>query len=209
MLELFIFDHSGVLSDDRRPVYEANMMLLKDYGKDRITMDEWINLSSSSPQGFLRNFGIEIKVEDEGEVFERYTKYFNVLKESEPPFMYKDVDKVLRELDKRGKDLAVISSHPLRNLKNELSEYGVINLFLDINGSVRNKSNVLINMCRDIGIDKNNVVYTGDTIYDIQSARTAGVNSVGVCGGYHPRSRLEAECPTHGVLDDLSGLLGI
>jgi beta-phosphoglucomutase-like phosphatase (HAD superfamily) len=44
-IKLYIFDWSGTLSDDRRPVYEANMRVLVAYGKQRMTFQQRRNNS--------------------------------------------------------------------------------------------------------------------------------------------------------------------
>lgn len=56
-IKLGIFDHSGVLSDDRRPVYEANMVLMDKYGLDRITFDDWLALTKASAGDLILSFG--------------------------------------------------------------------------------------------------------------------------------------------------------
>ena len=38
-MNLFIFDWSGVISDDRKPVYEANTRLLRERGLKILTFD--------------------------------------------------------------------------------------------------------------------------------------------------------------------------
>ena len=47
-VKLGIFDHSGVLSDDRNPVYAANMILLERHGKSRVSMDAWLAATKAS-----------------------------------------------------------------------------------------------------------------------------------------------------------------
>ena len=54
-IQLGIFDHSGVLSDDRWPVYEANMALLEFYDRFRITFAEWLAASHASAGKFVRS----------------------------------------------------------------------------------------------------------------------------------------------------------
>lgn len=76
MIDTFVFDWSGVISNDAPPVYIANMQLLEDHGKDRISFEEWKRKSALTAAGFLRNCGVEC---DEKETYERYKKYFNKL----------------------------------------------------------------------------------------------------------------------------------
>ena len=59
------------------------------------------------------------------------------------------------------------------------------------------------------GIDKNDVLYVGDSAVDMQTARNAGVTAVGVTWGFRPRTELEAENPRFIVdnVDELGKLI--
>ena len=86
-LPFFIFDWSGVISDDREPVYESNMRLLEAQGFERISMDEWRKISGSSAAGFLRNYGLEV---DNEKVLKDYQRIFNELsRDGIKPVMYR------------------------------------------------------------------------------------------------------------------------
>ena len=67
----------------------------------------------------------------------------------------------------------------------------------------------------DAGAERHATVMVGDTVYDVEMARHAGVGALGVAWGYHPSEEL-ARAGAHVVIDDyselehaLAGLLGI
>ena len=203
-IELVIFDWSGVISDDRPPVYEANMRLLEKYGKPRMTFDEWLPRTTMTPIEFLANHGVH---GDPDDLFEEYRQAYELVQEEGiVPIVYEDTKEVLDELTNRGKRIAVVSSHPEENLRNEAEEYGLTDYFDSFFGNIRDKAQGLLKACEEAGIDPDKVVYIGDTIYDIQGAKKAGVSSIGMATGYHIKDRLANEEPDL-VLESLSGLL--
>lgn len=204
-IELFIFDWSGTISDDRRPVYEANMKVFETYGKERISFEEWLPRTTLTPVGIFRNHGIE---DDAEKLFTLYKKYLDeAIKSGIVPTFYPDVHDTFSHLKNKGKKLAVLSSHPRENLVREATEYNLIGSLGLILGDSKDKVDGLKDVCVTQGIDAESSLYVGDTIYDIKAAKEAGVHSVGVCTGYHIRERLESEDPEF-LLDVLSDLKG-
>jgi phosphoglycolate phosphatase len=53
----------------------------------------------------------------------------------------------------------------------------------------------------ETGVDRRAAVMIGDTTYDIEMARAAGVAAIGVAWGYHPVSALEAAGASRIVTD--------
>lgn len=59
----------------------------------------------------------------------------------------------------------------------------------------------------DLGVEKHDAVMIGDTSFDLDMARAAGVGFVGVSWGYHPRSALAQADAIVDSFDDLAGAL--
>jgi phosphoglycolate phosphatase len=59
------------------------------------------------------------------------------------------------------------------------------------------------------GANPGNTIFIGDTVFDMEMARTAGVRSIGVSWGYHPAERLVAAGTGHvaQTVDDLRGYI--
>jgi len=192
-IKLLIFDWSGVISDDRRPVYEANMKILKYYNKPIISFEEWLPRTTMTPIELLANHGVHGNPD---ELFNLYKKYLNkVIKSGIVPRVYPDIHNVFQFLKDKGKRLAVLSSHPADNLKIEVSCYNLIP-FLDlIYGDSKDKVKGLQDICRQLDIKPEFTFYIGDTIYDIRAAKEAGIHSAGICQGYHTKERLKNEKP--------------
>src|SRR3989338_9180908 len=73
MINLFVFDWSGTISDDRMPIYESNMKVFNLYKIPRIPFDEWLMNSPMTAVELFRNHGIN---EDKDKLSELYKKYY-------------------------------------------------------------------------------------------------------------------------------------
>jgi phosphoglycolate phosphatase len=208
-IDLVIFDWSGTISDDRKPVYDANMPLLEDYEIPRIPFEEWLPKTQLTAAQYLKvNHNINA---DETEIVKQYKKYYNdEMARGNVPTVYKNAELAILYLFNREKALAVLSSHPEENLKQEAASYGLLGYFDLLIGSVGTdgKADGILEICKKLGKKPESTLYIGDTIYDIQAAKKAGVYSAGVCGGYTLKEKLEREEPDF-ILTDLNLLQGL
>lgn len=204
MSKVIIFDWSGVISDDRLPVYESNMRLLEKYGKSRISFSRWLPEIKFSVVEFLESFGI---YGNPHELLEEYRKTLNAVKtDGIHPQAYPDAKKSLQEFVKKGIKLAVVSSHPEKSLKEEAGEYGLTNFFERFFGSCRDKKLAILGILKSWNIDNKDASFIGDTTYDIQAAKKANIFSIGITTGYHIRKKLLEERPNL-IVNSLTELL--
>jgi len=139
-MKLFIFDWSGVISDDRRSVYEANMRVFKQFNKPVLSMDEFLRSSTMTFPEIALNHGIN---EPADKLLELYKKCYNeVKKEGITPIMYFNVSLILRYIKNTNKRIAVLSSHPINSILEEAKSYKINELFDVIVGEVNNKVNI-------------------------------------------------------------------
>jgi len=211
---LIVWDFSGVLSDDRQPVYEANMRILKRYGKPRISYADWWADLKMTLRSFLKSQGIPLTREEVNKVFkECYDEIFEIGILST---MYPEVQKVLERLSQKGVKLAVVSAHPLSNLERETKMYGIGDCFVLMLGwATAYKAKSILEACDRLSILPKNAIYVGDMIMDIRSAKEAGVHSVAIARdnneSYHSREVLQKEKPEILArnLDDMLKQLGV
>jgi phosphoglycolate phosphatase len=207
MIKLISFDWSGVLSDDREPIYEANMRILEEYGKERIPFDTWLRETTLTPIGFLRNHGVHA---EPNELFSSYIKHFNeVIESGITPTVYPNANKTLKYLQQKGYILVVLSSHPRQNLLKELKEYSLLEFFTDIFGESKDKTIGLKQIAEKFQLQPIEILHIGDMVYDIRAAKKAGTKSAGICTGYHSKERLKAENPDYlfNSLDEVMNVL--
>ena len=193
-IKLTAFDWSGVISDDRMPVYLANMELLKMYGKSTMSFEEWLPRTTLTPVEFMKNHSVS---DNPDKIFGLHARFYsNIVKSGTKPSVYPDAEEIFDYLNSKGMEVVVLSSHPKANLKKDAKGYK-LNRYIDsIFGSSKDKTKGLLDICSMKNKEPQSVLYTGDTIYDIQAAKQAGVVSAGICDGYHTRKRLGRENPS-------------
>ncbi|MCR4314510.1 MAG: HAD family hydrolase [Candidatus Uhrbacteria bacterium] len=191
-----LFDWSGTISDDRRPVYEANKKMCDYWGVPAVeSFEEWANGASMTPVGFFRDRGVTASGDEIYEVYRRCFK--EVLNEGGFPTLIPGTLETLQRLSQANIALGIVSSHPQIYLEPEAREYGLFPLMKILHGDAQNKISAIMTVCQMMGLDRSRTIYIGDTIYDIRSAREAGLITAGVSTGYHTHEALQAEKPDH------------
>ncbi len=206
-IKLVVFDWSGVISDDRKPVYAAANSMLKEHNKQLFSsFEEFFANATMTPVEYYVRQGIS---DDPKVIFEMYKKHYsNAIKSGITPKMYPDVRDVLHNLKNNGKKLAVLSSHPTESLKSEANKFGVEIFFDLISGNSENKVDGLETICIKLSVDPKDALYVGDMIYDVRAAKHAGIFAGGICTGYHTKEMLMKEEPDF-LLENLSELKNI
>ena len=201
-IKLFSTDWSGTFSDDRQPVYRANMGLLKYYGKPTMTFQGWLDASKLTASDFLQSQGVSA---DQSEFPPLYKRFLDEeIAAGNVPIVYPNAQQALDHLRRKGIATVVLSSHPVQNLRREIAEYGLGEFFPDggVVGDSKDKAEGLKTIAERFKIEAGEILHLGDTIFDIQAAKKAGSLSAGISHGYHSRARLEAENPNL-MLDSL------
>lgn len=93
---------------------------------------------------------------------------------------------VLHEIKRRGVDMGIVTSNSSKNV-NIFLENNNLKYFDFVYSSINyfNKSKMLNRAIRKYNMDKNNVVYIGDEVRDIQAAKTSGIKVCAVTWGYN------------------------
>lgn len=192
-IKIFVFDWSGTISDDRIPVYLANMKLLEMHGRPTLTFKEWLRESRASCFELLRSRGVEIDADLAQKLYTRcFDEFVNNGYRSK---VYDGAIEVFSLIKRVDKKIFVISTHPTKNLKEEAYEYGLSDFIDFVKGDIKDKAEELKHICERYKVSPQEVLYIGDSIYDIIKLKEANVYSAGICGGYHSRERLEEQNP--------------
>jgi pyrophosphatase PpaX len=208
-VDLVAFDWSGPISEDKRCVYEANMNIFRRYGVEAMPYEQWLSELPQSQASFMKSHGINLEAD---ELFRLYTDYYNDLVKSEipPPCLHPDVRETLEYLQGMGKKLAVVSSHPEGNLRQEAKAYGLEGFFGMVIGSTGvassgGKAQGLRMVCDKLKVSPGRTLFVGDMSHDILAGREAGTCTAGISGpkggppwrqrGYQTVEELKREGP--------------
>ncbi|NBS41593.1 HAD family hydrolase [bacterium] len=191
---LFLFDWSGTISDDRRPVFASNQRMRAHYGLPPVeSFEHWLANCSSNAFDHFREAGV---VATEREVNELYRATLtNVVAEGIVPDAYGDARTAMTRLSETNVPIGIVSSHPSEHLRAESERYGIREHLRVIQGDCADKTPHLERVCAEFGVRPTEAFYVGDTTYDIRAAKRAGLVSIGITTGYHAHGQLGAEEP--------------
>jgi len=199
MIKNVIFDWSGTLSNDLRPVYEAAMYVFRDCGVREISFEEFRREIDYPYLLFYHKYIPELTRERADKIFT------SAIHDVGEPAPYPGAAEVLATLHARGTEMVVLSGVPPRKILLEVQSYGFKHYFREVNGGVYDKTEVIHQVLERNGFAAAHTVYLGDMLHDVEAARLAGVRSAVSTWGYHPMARLKAASPDH-FLEDLMEL---
>lgn len=133
-------------------------------------------------------------------------RQYNLEHHDESARPYPGVVDVVRELDRRGANLALVTSKMSRGAVRGLRLLGLerelsVRVCADdvVNGKPHPEP--VLKALRALGAPPTDAVIIGDSAHDLQSGARAGIATAAVAWGPFSRDALQAEAPTHWIED--------
>ena len=205
-----LFDLDGTLTDPAEGITKAVEAALNHYGitvADRAALHKFIG--PPLDESFPEFYGFDAaRTAEATEVFRAYFDRQG-WRENIP---YPGVEDMLRDLRAAGKRLLVVTSKPEVFALRIMEHFGLAQYFDHICGAPMDnqegakKAAVIRDALRRAGVeDLSTAVMVGDRRHDIDGARQAGLEAVGVLWGYGDLQELEASHPVH-IVESFDGL---
>ena len=139
---------------------------------------------------------------------ERYTNIG--LYESE---FYNGIPQLIKDLKSQGFKLGIASSKPINYveellIKADLQTYFDYISAVSFNADCESKQSILERCLNELGVEPNDAIMVGDRFYDMDGARGAGVDSVGVLWGFGSKFELIESGATY-VVDKIQDIESI
>lgn len=211
-LRAVIFDVDGTLVDSQADILAAMVMAFQAEGLSPPTRDAVLGIVGLSLDVALPILALNSDHEACTRMVQGYKDaYVEVRREkgakvSSP--LYSGAREALDRLQKHDDVLlGVATGKSRRGLDKLIEAYELEGVFLtrqvaDDHPSKPNPS-MLFQAMRDLGVEANDTVMIGDTSFDMDMARAAGVNFIGVAWGYHDVARLAG---ADVIIDDFAQL---
>ena len=202
MEDLFIFDFDGVIVDSLSLYEKSVNVCLETIKLSPIgSREEFLSLFDDNFYEAIARRGVDVRA---------FTKVATSIAptldyDSVRPFP--ELIPVLKKL-RKGKRFVIISSNSARAIRLILKRHGLERCFDDILGYefMLGKSEKILHAMKAFGTERERSYYIGDTKVDIKEARSAGVKTIGVTWGWHPRERLAEAGPDY-LIDSPEELL--
>ena len=199
-MNTYIFDFDGTLVNSLPSItYFANKALNK-YGLPSIPMERYKTLVGNGAIKLTQRMLKEVGADDS--MFDKvYHEYYNTYDENfsyltEP---YEGIVDMLKELKTRGYKTAIVSNKPHVTTVKICEE-----LFGDLidvcrgqieNCPIKPDPTAVLEIIEQLGSKKDECVYCGDTITDMETGKNAGLFTIGVLWGFRDLEEIKSGKP--------------
>ncbi len=190
MVKAFIFDWSGVISDDFSVIFKVTSSVMRKLGIRKLTASEFREKFDPTYMDMYRSLGVLAGMDEIGRLF---SEEFSRSRQRPKAFPF--AKGALSAIKKRKIPCAVLSAHPTEFLEKEIKDYGLERMFSVVVGSASDKAEHIERVIEGLGAPRDEIVYVGDMTHDIETGNSAGVMTAAVLSGYHTREQLEDKGP--------------
>jgi len=196
--ELIVFDWDGTLMDSIAKIVHCFDAAFTDTGAPNPGEEAVRNIIGLGLKEALDTLLPEADDSLRARVVERYREHFLRLDQTDMP-LFPDVRTGLEALAAQGYLLAVATGKARRGLDRVLRDTGMADFFVATRCADEAFSKphprMLENILDQIGTPPARALMVGDTVYDLQMARHAGMDSLAVSYGVQRRAVLLDEAP--------------
>jgi phosphoglycolate phosphatase len=194
---LIVFDWDGTLMDSTAGITVAIQEAARDMGLPVPAREAASHVIGLGLHDSLRGAVPSLPVEKYGDFVALYRKHFNA--QQETMALFPGVRELLEDLRARTFRLAVATGKSRRGLDHALQATGLARYFSASRcadeTSPKPHPAMLLELMRDFGLEKRELLMIGDTSHDLGMAKNAGVDAVAVGYGAHPVESLHAWQP--------------
>jgi phosphoglycolate phosphatase len=205
--DLLVFDWDGTVMDSTAVIAGSIQAACRDLGLPVPSDEAARHVIGMGLAGALRHAVPDAPEPMVEPLVERYRHHFLARDETIP--LFAGARELIAELHGAGRWLAVATGKSRNGLNRAMQATGMQSYFQATRTADETFSKphpaMLLEIMDELGIAPERTLMVGDTTHDLQMARNAGVDAVGMTHGAHPEDQLRALQPL-ALLDDFAGL---
>ena len=205
--ELVIFDWDGTLIDSEKSIVHCMQAALADIGAQAREPEAISNIIGLGLAEAIEALCPELNAGQRTSLVERYRYHFLSSEPSEP---FPGVVETLNTLSDQGYYLAVATGKGRMGLDKALRQTGFKQYFhvTKCADETRSKPHpqMVLDIMEFVGVEPDKALMIGDTVYDLDMASNAGIDSAAVLYGVHGQQRL-LDCGPKICLQEIQDLL--
>jgi len=203
-----VFDMDGTLMDSEAKIVRCIQSAARDAGVDVPGSAEARDIIGLGLTEAMQTLFPNCSADQRAQIVDHYRRHFLEIDDTAMP-LFPGVADGLATLEKGGYLLAVATGKSRRGLERVLDETELRSRFVVSRCADESFSKPHPRMLREIldmtGVSAHRAIMVGDTIYDMEMARNAGVDGLAVTYGVHRRDVL-IEHGALGCVDDFPGV---
>lgn len=205
LYKLAIFDFDGTLVDSTPGIIDVMKVVVDEYKFEEEILEEWRHLVGVPLPKQMEIILPDRSPEFHFEVAERYRAIYDTMAvEICPPFPH--MFPLLKNLKDAGVVVTIASSKRSNLVQVVIDHHELNDYFAMVVGAQEvtnhkpHPESVHITV-EKLGIPHEHAIVIGDSIFDLDMAKNAGVDAIGVTTGVHTAEMLSRSEPTHIVTD--------
>lgn len=189
MIKNIIFDWSVVIKDSIEDHLFAVNEIFANFGANKISLAELKENWKQPYMLFYNEYLPDLTLEQE------MAAYKEAIMKSSSPRFYSGIADLIKDLQKQGVKMVVVSSDLPETLLPEIDSFGLNNIFLDIVTAVHDKTIATKDLIEKHNFDKSETFIVGDSNHEIEAGKFVGIKTVAVTWGFTLENRLIASNP--------------
>ncbi|MGN1356880.1 MAG: HAD family hydrolase [Succinivibrionaceae bacterium] len=196
---LIVFDVDGTLADSIGRIIEVMQVASVNCKVKQPSTSDVRNVIGMTLRKAIAALMPEYSDEKVDEVTEEYRRLYKEMEDRDPVRLYPSVISTLQTLKQQGFELAIATGKSRAGLERIYVNSGLRELITcAVSGDmVKSKPDpmMLQTILEHYGLKPEQALMVGDSNLDLRMATNAGVPSIGITWGVHPREVLEKESP--------------
>ena len=195
-LRLVIFDVDGTLVDSQSHIHASMDQAFRELGLTPPPLAQVLGIVGLSLPEAIAHLVPDLPLSDQARIVTAYKTSFAKMRAAEIAPLYPGARETVERMAARPEViLGLATGKSRRGLEHVLTEHDMLQHFVtkqvaDDHPSKPNPS-MLHKAMSETGIEASRTMMIGDTSFDMEMGRAAGVHTVGVSWGYHPVDRLD------------------
>jgi len=202
MIKNIVFDWSGVINDSVEANHLVANKILKEFGAEEISLDEYKNNWEQPFMLFYNKYLPNLTLEEEKEAYGRLIKERPIGK----PFDC--IVDLLKEFKEKDIRMVILSSDFPETLFPQISSFDLDGIFIDIVTDVHDKLEGIKKLIEKNVFIPNETIFIGDSNHEIEVGKKVGVKTGAVTWGFCTKEKLASLNPDF-LIDDLNELRNI
>lgn len=207
-----MYDVDGTLVDSQASICHAMASAFVSCGHTAPTREQTLGIVGRSLTEAVGDLAPEMDAASNAEIVAAYRQTAISLRETgrfKAP-LYDGAKRHVRNMSRIGPAvLGIATGKARRGVNHMVAEHELDGIFTTVQTADMHPSkphpSMLETACSQTGISPDNAIMIGDTSFDMEMARAAGMMAIGVTWGYHSRERLQAAGAVH-LVGDFEGL---